>query len=146
MYNASLFRPGQMRQFIVLTTSHIVKYECFILLTKYPSIISQIESLHSRDPLTNTSIYVDIVHWANWNRLKMRNMKLSIFDQSVYIRSLKLNGSTFNAYFKRFDRCETTSMWGMKLSVTESRWYNVWFIYRKHEALFFRSLFLFLSK
>lgn len=87
----------------------------------------------------------------------MRNMKLSIFDRNVYIRSLKLNGSTFNAYFKRFDRCEMmkvsesyneasgkkntnthTSNSGserknnIELNVTESRWYNVWFEHWKH--------------
>lgn len=95
-----------------------------------------------RDPLTYTH-KAQIGVWCrqrrtNWNRIKTRNMKLSIFDQSVYIRSLKLNGSTFNAYFKRFDRCETTFMWttNLELSVTESRWYNT---YRKYEAFFFRK-------
>lgn len=142
-----------MRQFILFATFHIAKCECFrfaykIAINHFPNwIIAQPSSwifgIHSH---THSAQYGDGV-WChqrrtNWNRIKTRNMKLSIFDRNVYIRSLKLNGSTFNAYFKRFDRCETTFMWtkqktNLELSVTESRWYNK---YRKYEAFFFSKI------
>lgn len=116
------------------------KVRVFLLLTKWPSIIFQIESLHRQSWIFGihslTLSHIDggggdgataVEQTNEWtNKLEpnqTRNMKLSIFDQSVYIRSLKLNGSTFNAYFKRFDRCETTFIWTKQSMKRE--WKNI---------------------
>lgn len=125
-----------MRQFIVFHThsSNVQSVSCTSVccLQNSHQSFPKIESLHSHlhgsyyirkhkfgihswahvsSSSAHTHTHQTATHWYRqpgmWNR--MRNMKLSIFDQrAVYIRSLKLNGSTFNAYFKRFDRCEMT--------------------------------------